>query len=82
MIDYSEKIVKELEYNFKGNRRYQTVIFIADIPTTVAVKEICDFVHSIEKRKAIGFISFQTKRSEFISMLHVKMEKLNFGWNL
>lgn len=45
-----EYIVNELEYNFNGNRRYQTVIFITDTPTTVAVKEICEFVHSIERK--------------------------------
>lgn len=45
-----DRIVMELVYNFNGNRRYQTIIFIVTIPTTIAVKEILEFVHSLERR--------------------------------
>lgn len=49
-MEKTETIVKELENNFNGNRRYQTIIFITDAPTTVAVKQISEFVHSIERK--------------------------------
>jgi len=55
-----EYIVKELEYNFNGNRRYQTIILITDTPTTVAVKEISEFVQSIEKKLSDTGISCET----------------------
>lgn len=42
MTDYSEKIIKELEYNYKGYRRYKTILFVVEIPT--AHREIKEFV--------------------------------------
>lgn len=33
MNDFLEKIIKELECNYKGNRRYKTILFIVDKPT-------------------------------------------------
>lgn len=48
MPDYSEKIIKELEYNYKGNRRYKTVLFIVDKPT--AHKEIKELVINLGKK--------------------------------
>ena len=33
MTDYSEKNIKEVEYNYKGYRRYKTILSIADKPT-------------------------------------------------
>lgn len=48
MNDFLEKIIKELEYNYKGNRRYKTVLFIVDKPT--AHKEIKEFILSLGKK--------------------------------
>ena len=42
MPDYSEKIIKELEYNYKEYRRYKTILFIAEKPT--AHREIKELV--------------------------------------
>ncbi len=47
MPDYSEKIIKELEYNYKGYRRYKTILFIVDKPT--AHKEIKELVINLGK---------------------------------
>lgn len=33
MPDYSEEIIKELEYNYKGYRRYKTILSVADKQT-------------------------------------------------
>lgn len=50
MFEKSEEILKELEYNYNGNRRYQAIIFVADTPTSIAIEDIQDFVHNIRKR--------------------------------
>ena len=47
-----DQIVKELEYNFKGNRRYQTILFIADAPGVTSIKEI----QTICSRKTHGHL--------------------------
>lgn len=44
------QIVEELEYNFNGNRRYQSILFITDSPTGVVIKEIQELVQTIEKK--------------------------------
>jgi hypothetical protein len=42
------QIIKELEYNFNGNRRYQSIVFITDAPTGITVREIQALVQAIE----------------------------------
>lgn len=44
-----DEVIKELEYNFNGNRRYHVIIFITDNPTTIAIRDIQEFVQNVEK---------------------------------
>ena len=49
MLEKAKLVIKELEYNYNGNRRYQAIIFVPDIPTSIAIKDIQEFVLNIEK---------------------------------
>lgn len=60
MLEKAEVILKELEYNYNGNRRYQAIIFIPDIPTSIAIKEIQEFIQSIEKNLSDKGIPYET----------------------
>lgn len=60
MLEKAEVILKELDYNYNGNRRYQAIIFIPDIPTTIAIKEIQKFIQSIEKNLSDKNIPYET----------------------
>lgn len=50
MMNRVEYIAKELKCNFDGNRRYNTIIFVTDAPTSTAMKQILEFAHSVEKK--------------------------------
>lgn len=58
MTDYSEKIIKELEYKYKGHRRYKTILLIVEKPT--AHREIKEL-----------FVDFGKKRLEDYKHAHI-----------
>lgn len=48
MHDFLEKIIKELEYNYKGYRRYKTILFVVEKPT--AHKETKELVINLGEK--------------------------------
>lgn len=48
MTDYSEEIIKELEHNYKGYRRYKTILFVVEKPT--AHREIKELVINLREK--------------------------------
>ena len=49
MLEKTNELLKELEYNFDGNRRYQIILFIPDEPTSISVEKIQELIRNIEK---------------------------------
>lgn len=60
MLEKAEAILKELECNYNGNRRYQVIIFIPDIPSSIAIKEVQVFIQGLEKNLFDKGIPYET----------------------
>lgn len=48
-MDKVAEIIRELEYNIQGNRRYKTIFLVASTPTEIELTGIIELLHAVQE---------------------------------